>query len=69
MNEEQLSSGEKRMIKSLLKYNQKQLTELEESNGDTNLINKIKSNIKQYEEQLNKLEKWYSIEVAFYVKN
>ena len=57
MNEEQLSSGELRMIKALLKYNQKQLTELEDGTGDVNLINKIKSNIKLYEKQLEKFEK------------
>jgi hypothetical protein len=53
MNEAQLSSGENRMIKAFLTYNEKQLKRLEENNGDIELINKIKSNIDQYKKQLN----------------
>lgn len=56
VNEEQLSSGEKRMINTFLLYNQKQLKKLEENNGDIILINKVKDNIQLYIKQLKELE-------------
>lgn len=55
MNKEQF--GRERIIKTFLEYNQEQLKELLESNGDINLINKKKSNIKPYEKQLEELHK------------
>lgn len=55
MNSEQLSSGEERMIKTFITYNERQLKKLEENDGDIVLINKIKDNIKLYKEQLSKL--------------
>ena len=57
MSKKQLSSGELRIKKLFLEYEKKRLSELDESKDDINLINKIKSNIKLYEKQLEELRK------------
>ena len=58
MSKKQLSSGELRIKKLFLEYEKKRLSELD----DINLINKIKSNIKLYEKQLEELRKQSSHE-------
>ena len=55
MNQEELGNGDKRIIMVLLAYNEKQLKELEENDGDIDLINRKKKNIKLYIEQLKEL--------------
>jgi len=55
VNKEQLGNGKERIIRTLLKYNEDQLKELLENEGDINLINKKKSNIKLYKKQLKEL--------------
>lgn len=62
MSKKQLSSGELRIKKLFLEYEKKRLSELDESKDDINLINKIKSNIKLYEKQLEELRKQSSHE-------
>ena len=57
MSKKQLSSGELRIKKLFLEYEKKRLSELDESKDDINLINKIKSNIKLYEKQINESDK------------
>ena len=55
MNQDELGSGDKRITMVLLAYNEKQLKELEENDGDIDLINRKKKNIKLYREQLKEL--------------
>lgn len=55
MNKKQISSGEERIIRTFLKFNEKQLNELLENDGDITLIKKKKRNIKLYEQQLEEL--------------
>jgi hypothetical protein len=62
MSKKQLSSGELRIKKLFLEYEKKRLSELDESKDNINLINKIKSNIKLYEKQLEELRKQSSHE-------
>lgn len=56
VNKDQLDSGELRMAKAFLTYEQKKLSKLDENIDDINLIKKIKNNIKLYEKQIKELE-------------
>ena len=49
--------GRERIIKTFLEYNEEQLKELLDNNGDINLINKKKSNIELYKKQLKELKR------------
>lgn len=52
MNEEELNSGEERILKKFLDYNEKQLEKLLKNNGDVEIIKMKENNIKLYNNQL-----------------
>jgi len=56
MNKKQLSNRELKVKKLFLEYEKERLAKLDENKDDINLINKIKSNIKLYEEQISESE-------------
>lgn len=57
VNEEQLGSGDLRKAKSFLTYEKERLSKLDEKVDDIKLIERIKSNIKLYEDKITELEK------------
>jgi hypothetical protein len=57
MNKEELGSGDVRILKAKITYMHKQVKILEETGGKEEKIIKYNKDIKQYEEELRKLER------------
>lgn len=57
MSKKQLSDRELKVKKMFLAYEKERLSQLDESKDDISLINKIKNNIKLYENQISESEK------------